>query len=187
MSTSSQPPLTLDRAVITLRIIVVGLGLGPLAFLGLVAFSFRPEPSEATLVTLIGAACAGMAIFARFAVGTWMDGVIRKHVATSLTDKSGHDTSPVPEPEQSELESRLLNALVARTIAPAAVIEGAAFANAVAYCLEGHSLSALVALGCVAALAISFPWRDQASAWLDSERRGIEELRALGTWRRQTE
>jgi len=180
MSTSSRPPLTLDRAVVTLRLVIAGLGLGPLLFLGFVAVEVRPEPSDAVLVTMVGAACAGMAIFVRFAVGTWMDGVIRSHAAKCMREPGNEEAPNASSPDRSDLESRLLNGLVARTIAPATVMEGAAFANAVAYCVEGHALSALVALGCVAALAISFPWRDQAGAWLESARRGIDEFHTFG-------
>jgi hypothetical protein len=174
---------TVDRiagVVWTLRIIIPALAGGLLVFT-LVAFfvhqgQAQPGHGEVFL-SLIGAAFAVAAIFARMLVPALMVRSGCQRIARGVRDPSAVWTAE--QALRSTDSEQLLAVFGAKTIVGGAILEGAGFFNPVAYIIEGQGYSLVLALILVVGIMIGIPTRHGLESWLEQQQRRIQEIRDL--------
>ena len=164
----------------TMQIIVAALTVGCFGFLVVaVAVVGGPkEPSETPLFTYLFSALAVCLVLARFIVPGIFIAQARKKI------RQGTWTSPVQHIEadwakQNSDIGKLTQVLVSRTIIAAAILEGAVFMLLTAYFVEQSSLSLILAVLLIIALAAQISTRSRVEGWLDEQMRLLDEERAF--------
>ena len=164
----------------TMQIIVAALTVGCLCFLvvALVVVGGPQEPSEMPVVTYLFSAITVCLVLARFIVPGIFVAQARRKI------RQGTWTSPVQHVEadwakQNSDIGKLTQVLVSRTIMAAAILEGAAFMLLTAYFVEQSSLSLVLAVLLIVALAAQIPTRSRIEGWLQEQMRLLDEERAF--------
>ena len=100
-------------------------------------------------------------------------------------ERIAHGTEPVvtrrfPETNMPDSEqAKLLMLLNTTTIVGAALLEGAAFANLVAFMLEGQVYSLILAALMLVGILLAIPTRRRVEDWLEVQSRRIQEFRQM--------
>ncbi len=179
----------LKPAIMTLRIIVMALTTGVVAF-AITAILIRrqqaaaPADDVAGLLTTLGIAAAPVAfLLSRFLPGIFV-AKARGQIASGqigLPSESNSRETSGPQSSLGQLgdDEKLFTVYQTRTIISAALLDGVAFLNIVAF-LSGGSLIAL-GLGLLLALAIvaQFPRVSRVVEWIEAQRRLMAEEKLL--------
>jgi hypothetical protein len=179
----------LKPAIMTLRIIVVALATGVVAF-AVTAIVIRvqqavaPANDTAELLTTLGIVAAPVAfLLSRFVPGLIV-ATSRRQIASgqygSPAESNPHQTGgPQSSLRQLGDDGKLFTVYQTKTIISAALLEGAAFLNIVAYLLGGSPIA--LGLGLLLALAIValFPRNSRVVEWIEGQRRLMAEEKLL--------
>ena len=179
----------LKPAIMTLRIIVIALATGVVAF-AITAIVIRmqqaaaPANDAAGLLTTLGIAAAPVAfLLSRFLPALFV-AKTRGQIASGQYGVPAGSNSRETNGPQSSLgqlgdDGKLFTVYQTKTIISAAVLDGAAFLSIVAFLLGG-SLIAL-GLGLLLALAIvaMFPRTSRVLEWIEAQRRLMAEEKLL--------
>lgn len=179
----------LKPAILTLRIIVVALATGVVAF-AVAAIVIRMQQAQAPaieaagLLTILGIAAAPVAfVLSRFVPGLFA-GKARRQIASGQFGPPGGANPDQTGGPQSSLvqlgdDGKLFMVYQTKTILAIALIEGAAFLNIIAFLLEGSPIA--LGLGLLLALVIValFPRTSRVVEWIASQRRLMAEEKLL--------
>ncbi len=163
----------------TAQLIVGSLASGVVIFLVIVVVimqaPLRPFDPQA-VVSLTMAAFALTCIPGRlFVPGLIVNAGCQKIALGLWPPLSRQSHSPLPDTE----EGPLMQLFLTKTIIGAAILEGGALGNLVAYMIEGQIYSlALAVLGIIGILA-AFPTRRILDEWLERHMRRVQEMRDL--------
>ncbi len=163
----------------TLQIIVGALAAGVFFFLLIVVVilrsPLRPFDPQA-IVSLTMAAFALTCIPGRlFVPGLIVNAGCQKIALGIWKPLSRQPNQPLPDTD----EGKLMQLLTTKTIIGAAIVEGGAFGNLVAYMLEGQSYSIVLAVLGIVAILAAFPTRHGIDDWLQRQLRRVKEMRDL--------
>ena len=98
----------------------------------------------------------------KIAAGTWNPG-------------RGNPQMPVAKTD----EGKLMQMFLTKSIIGAAILEGGAFANLIAFMLDGQIYSLVIAILFALGILMSFPTRNGMSEWLDNQMRRLQETQHL--------
>jgi hypothetical protein len=155
-----------------LSIIIIAMMAGPLAFLTfLLVMQPTDDPPRSGNLTLIAAAFAAVQIVITIFVTKIIERVHRRAVVEGRPLGSNM-AAPTGDAQG------LLAGLQVRRILVAALLEGAAFFNLVAYLIERVPYTLAVVLVLIGGIGMLFPLRSFVEDWLDRELRTVNELRA---------
>lgn len=173
MSMDSKNPL-FDGNLRALQIIHGALAAGVLFFLGIVVLVLREgeflgkQPWSVTpLITLVAIVFGVAAIVAHIAVPGLLVASQRKAMAKTA------------KTEQGDFDG-ILALYSTQKIVGAALLEGAAFFNTIAYFLEGTAIPLLLALLLVVLILNRIPSRDGMTRWVNAQLVQLREERHLG-------
>lgn len=164
----------------TLQIIIGALISGVLILATIVVLRGGGELAEdrVPMLTIAGVVFAVAGAAASLVVPKLMDAAFQKAHATgqptALPQAAGMPTS-LGEPGQ------WLAFVQTRTIIAAALLEGPAFLNAIAYMIEGQSVSLMIVAALLFCLAMLFPTVDRLTNWISVQIRRVEEQRQLAS------
>ncbi len=163
----------------TAQIIVAALVAGVLIFAGVVYFmNMGGQPLQGQpMISMVMAALGGTLIVARF----FVPGLMVQSSCRSIADgtwKPAKSNQPGYVPPSNDRE-RLLAVYLTKTIIGAALLEGGAFANLVAYLLEGQWYSLVFGIALALAIAAGMPTQTGVESWVDRQLRQIEEIRSM--------
>lgn len=160
-----------------LRIIILALMAGPAIFLAFVAFVLPPPQAAdgdrpSTLITPVAAGMAG--ILASMSVV--LPQVIGAQGRKAIAERRPLGNSPSPPADDAVA---LLAGYQTRRIVAAALLEGGAFFNILAYLQERQWYSAAIAIALIVGVGMLLPIRTLVEQWLERELRAVRELRDL--------
>jgi hypothetical protein len=175
MMAGRTPDDELRSAAFTSQIIVLALATGVIVF-GVIAFflSFQLDESDAGILVYAMAALAAAAVLARMLAPALIAARARKAIAAGMWRPAGQ-AQAIAE----TLRGRLAEVYLTKTIVGSALLEGAAFANLVAYLLTGRTFSAAISALLLVGILLGFPTGDRVAAWVDGQQRLIEEEEGL--------
>ena len=159
--------------LVTMRILVGAMAAGVLVFLvlALAMASGRPDPESrishgAVLVACLAAiACA---IVPRL--------VTRSLLSAAAHGQAGQSAEPGgPAPEGQSAVGPLLGLYQTRLLVSAAILEGAALLNIVAYVLEKQPLSIAVAVILLLLMLVQFPSQRRVEDWVTRQLQDIDQ------------
>lgn len=160
------------------QIIIGGLCAGIVFFLliVLVFLGARVQPFDhQAVISFVMAAMAVTLLPLRLIV----PGVV---VSTACQRMAQHQPAQtaVEQAAAEQDERQLLPIYLTKTIIGAAILEAGAFANLVAFLLEGQVYSLGLAILCLLGIVVVFPTQRGVSEWLEAQIRRINEFRAAG-------
>ena len=166
----------LDNQLRVLQMILLFLigGVAGFMFILYVMLGARVQPFDPkAIISMVMAGLAVVALFARMILPGMIVQANVRRIAT------GSVAAGQPSPDQKELstEVQLLGVFFMKTIIGGALLEGAAFANLVAFMLEGQVYSILLVAVLLASMTIAFPTRGGLNDWLEDQARRINEAR----------
>jgi hypothetical protein len=147
------------------RIILLPLIAGPSAFLAFAVWQGDDGRQNIDAnIPLMAAGAAALAIVAALILPQIMSswhrrGMSHPEARRMLQAGGGNETS------------WLLGGLQSRAIVRAALLEGAAFFNIIAYQIEGQTFSLAIAVGLLLGIATTIPFRRSTEEWLERELR----------------
>jgi len=159
------------------QIIVAAMLVGCGAFLAIAMFinAMQTAPVDketSALITFVGVIVTFAVIGARMVIPA----VIVASTRQAILQGTPLPRSSAPRDAQAEEflartgdAGRLWLAFLTRTILGAAMLEGCAFFNLIAYLVEGTPLSLGIAIGLMAALACHFPTRSGVVHWIEDQ------------------
>ena len=155
------------RGAITSQIIVLALAAGVVAF-GAIAFSMGPmvEPGDQPIITYVFAGFAVMMAPARLLVPSLFASQNRRAIAAGTWRPSG-GAQAAPRTERGKFATICQT----KVIVGSALLEGAAFANLIAYMIEGQMLSAVISVLLLFGILLGLPTPGRFTAWVDHEQR----------------
>lgn len=174
----SQQQEYLDRFTTTVQIIIGALAFGVLAF-AIVVILMQPEQADADESGINSLMAAGAAVVALLMLMV-VPKILQSNMRQSIVD-GNFLVKNIPAPVATELgDFGSLTAMYQVTlIVGAAILEGAAFYNLIAYMLEHQSINLLFAVGLLIAILFKFPTRGGIESWINDEQTLIAELRAF--------
>jgi hypothetical protein len=175
MSTGFDPKKpSFDDNVRTLQIIHGALAAGVSFFLAIVVLMIRKgeilgkQPWSVTpMITMVAILFAVAAIVAHVVIPSLL--VTSQRKAMAKTAKT----------EQGDFDG-MVALYTTQKIVAAALLEGAAFFNTIAYFLEGTAIPLLLALLLVVLILNRIPSRDGMTRWIDAQLAQLREERHLG-------
>ena len=174
-SQKNSPEDEFRRVTIASQIIVLSLAAG-VVFFGAVALwiGAQEKAGEEAIVTYVMAALAVLAVAARLLIPALVASQGRKAMVAGVSQPPGQPpTSPATQRGGLELVYQT------KTIVGSALLEGAAFANLIAYMIEGQMLSVVMSVLLLFGILLGFPTAGRIAAWVDDQQRLIEEEQAL--------
>ncbi|WP_428307564.1 hypothetical protein [Lacipirellula sp.] len=147
------------------RIILLALIAGPASFLVFIAVQGgEPRPNAAQGLARWAAVTGGLAFVGSLILPTIMTAQHRRGISAPQVRQSiaANGGDPI---------SWVLAGLHSRVIVRAALLEGAAFFNGMAYMTERQPYSIAVAAALLACIAASFPFRRSTEEWIERELR----------------
>lgn len=179
----------LKLAIMTLRIIVLALATGVVAF-AIAAIVIRMQQAAAPandadgLLTILGIAAAPVAFLLSRFLPILIVAKARGQIASGQYGVPAEPSSRETTGPQSSLvqlgdDGKLFTVYQTKTIIAAALLDGAAFLNIVAFLLGGSPIA--LGLGLLLALAIAslFPRVSRVVEWIEGERRLMAEEKLL--------
>ena len=163
----------------TLQVIVGAIVVGCVIFtvVAVVVGSMAGKPASPGIISYLAVGLAAVMIVARSVVLGLMASRGRKSIAQNRTGATANPAvSGAPSAgEMSPERARLAGLFMARTIAGAAILEGAALFSLVAYLVENSPISLAAALVLLVFIVLQFPTLSRATAWLDDQERRLRE------------
>lgn len=162
---NEQTPQQLDQAVKVMRLIIVALTMGVVMFGVITLFlQVADRGGRPILIAWIAAGFAVVNLLMRQVMGTVLSASARKQIAAGTWQPPQKNSVRVPE--NATHADRLLMSFQTRLIVRAALLEGAAFFNLIAFMIERQTWSFGIA-GALAAINLStFPSRDSVLYWI---------------------
>lgn len=179
----------LRPAILTLRIIVMALAAGVVIF-AVTAILIRlqqaqaPADDAAWMLTILGFAAAPVAfVLSRFVPSVFVAKARRQIANGQFGPPAGANTNPTDGPQSSLFQlgddGKLFMVYQTKTILAAALLEGAAFLNVVAFLLGGIPIALVLALLLTLAIVAMFPRTSQVVEWIETQRRLMAEEKLL--------
>jgi hypothetical protein len=165
---SRVPAARLRAMQIIAGTLILGVAMMLTVFVVLRNLSNAPRPPQVPVLTYVGVAFALMAVIAHF--------IVPRNVLKNATSRRQWDDEPVfstapadPEQAPGDREPSALPLYQTRMIIGMALLEGAAFYQAIAYYVEGQPLA--LGLGCLLLLGliVQFPTRSRVERWLENQ------------------
>ncbi len=172
----------LNQHLRPMQIIVGALAAGAVTFMCVAPFvvAGRREvgPANPLVMQYTGLALTFLAILAWMLVPWYFAGGLRQAIADGkpLTNRP-----MVPAPPGVGDVQPLKEMYMTRLILGAAILEGAAFFNVVAYILERQPISLVVAGVLVILLLAQMPTWGRMQGWAESDLATLKQLRAMGS------
>ncbi len=179
----------LGPAIMTLRIIVAALATGVVAF-AVTAIVIRlqkapPPPADvAWVLTALGIAAAPVAVLlSRFVPAQF----VAKSRAQIAGGQFGSPAGPVPNPAGEQQlglgqfgdDGKLFTVYQTKTIISAALLEGAAFLNIIAFLQGGSPIAFCLGLLLALSIVAMFPRTSRVVEWIEAQRRLMAEEKLL--------
>jgi hypothetical protein len=167
----------------TLQTIVAALTVGCVGFLAIVLFMVGGPADSPDLPLLTYAACgvAASMVLARIIVPGIIVAQARRKIrddaGTSATGKTPAVSVDPTEPDPNAV--KLVQVFMTRTIAAAAILEGAVFLLLLAYLFERSPVSLVFVIVLIVALVAHIPTRSRAEGWVEEQMRLLDEERAF--------
>ncbi len=159
------------------QIIIGALAAGVVSFLIIVIvfLGAHVEPFDpGAIVSMVMAAFALTVILVRlFIPGTIVSSGCRKIAQGTWTSTQPNIATPDTN------EGKLLQLFLTKTIIGAALLEGGAFGNLVAFMIEGQIYSIILAVLFLLGILIGFPTRRGLAEWLETQLRRVQEIHDL--------
>jgi hypothetical protein len=172
----------LKTAARTQQIIVGALAAGVWTFLAVALVLFLDEPvnqGDEPFLSYLGIGCAVLALVAWGTVPGMIGGRMRELI---VAGKADHLTlKPFDSPDLGDV-GPLGGIYQLRIIVGAAILEGAAFFNLVAYMIEQQMFSLAVAGILAVVIMASMPTYGRLESWVQSELTTIEQLRQMHSY-----
>lgn len=168
----------IGRVTTALQIITSALAFGVLVF-AIVVISMQPEQAAADDGGSNGLIAAGMAVVALVA-SVIVPGIMRANMRRTIADGKPLGLN-VAAPAAKELGDvgALATVFQATRIVGAAILEGAAFYNLIAFMFGRQTINLAFAAGLLIAILFKFPTRGAVESWINDELKLLEELRAF--------
>lgn len=170
---SQQKPVVDKQQMLrVMQIIAVALIIGPCVFAFVVAMLPLEAEQQSQLIALIAAAFGAATIVLRTVIPPIVAGSQRRQRITPLFQgASGGDIGGDPERQSARetAERSLYQVYQSKMIVEMALLEGAAFFNVIAYMIEEHWWSLVVAGALVVFMAGTFPTRGRVQAWVQDQ------------------
>ncbi len=161
-------PRDFDKYILGMRIVVVALVMGVVTFAAVAFFiSGNAEPDKQPLVAFIGLAFAAIILVVREIVPNVIVTSARKKIANGSWQPPRQAASPIPK--DATPEEKLLFTYRSRLIIRAALLEGAAFFNLVAFVIHHQWWSFAIAAVFAAINLSTIPTRDGLLSWIDRQ------------------
>ncbi len=168
-----------DGLLRTAQLITFALATGVILFLVIVTVFLGARVQafeEGAMISFAMAAIAVVAIFARlFVPGLVVNSSCQRIATGTFVINPGQSNTVLPDTD----EGKLLQVFLIKTIIGAAILEGGAFGNLVAFMLEGQIYSIVLAIICLLGVVVAFPTRSGLSEWLESRQRRLSEFRSM--------
>jgi hypothetical protein len=181
-STESKLADQLKPQAMTMRLIVGALALGVLSTV-VVSVLLRADrglaegPLQFELITWFGIIAAPVAVVASRIVPILIVRTARKRMVAGdyrLTYAGADKAYAINESDA------LAGLYQTTTIVAAALLEGAAFLNVIAFLLEGNPISLGLAIGLAMGILAMYPSGQRIAIWIELQLRLIEEHRQVG-------
>ncbi len=167
-----------DGLLRTAQLIIGALASGVFFFLIIVTLFLgaRVQPFDVSaMISLVMAGFALASIPTRLLVpGLVVNTNCRKIAQGTWVSVQRQPNAPLPETD----EGKLLQVYLSKTIIGAAILEGGAFANLVAFMLEGQIYSIVLAVLLLLGILAAFPTRTGLTEWVESHLRRVQEFRS---------
>jgi hypothetical protein len=178
----------MGRVIRPLQVIVAALVMGCLFLLTVVTLmpSSGPAPQQAW-INYMGLAFVLAALIAHEVAVRWIVSRGRRRIAAGTIPPAAN--SPGPGLSGQDFLARMGDAGLlyivyqARTIAGAAIVEGAAFLMLVIFMMERQPWTVAVAIVLIAGIALHFPTHASVCQWIDRQLRLMSEERDCGAAR----
>jgi hypothetical protein len=179
MSEGKAPEYYGQGIVRTAQLIVVALVVGVVVFAGIVFYLGMggQPPQGPPMISLVMLAVAASAVAARF----FIPGLLTQSACRAIADgtwKAAPTSRPGYTPPATDRE-KLKSVFLSKTIVASALLEGGAFANLVAYMLEGQWFSLVFGIVLALGIAAGIPTHAGVESWVDQQLRRVEELRSM--------
>lgn len=160
-ASSGQGNGNFTQTVTTVRIIVGALVMGVMTFTAISVAAGKWNPNQFTQLQILVCLSPLLTFPPALIIPRMIAKAHRKNLPPAPDDSVSRDTFGPP--------------FQTGTIVGAALVEGTAMFAAIAYLLEGHYASLIVAMVCLMALMLFFPLPGRAEEWADEQ---------LGLWKR---
>jgi F0F1-type ATP synthase membrane subunit c/vacuolar-type H+-ATPase subunit K len=155
-----------------LRIVVVALCVGVLTALGILTWmrSRQPPPPPfpgQPLLSWIGLAFAVLAVVGSQVVPGMLARSGRQRIARELA--ASGSTATLSVPGEAVRDPRWWGLYQTKMIVGCALLEGAAFYQAIAFLLEGEQWTAALAVALLVGIALHFPTRPGVEQWIEAQ------------------
>lgn len=172
----NEKPADFDALLRTVQIIVFALVSGVVMFMAIVLLfmgaGVQPFDTGA-VVSMVMAAFGASAILARLLVpGLMVDANCRRIAQGSGNANQRHPGAKLPDTD----EGKLMQVFLTKTIVGSAFLEGGAFANLIAFMLEGQIYSIVLSVLLLLGILAGFPTRSGLSEWLETQSRRLREM-----------
>jgi hypothetical protein len=159
-----------------LQIIILALFAGVLSYVGFILFADPQQAADRPILAPLGAVFAVILVVLSVVVPRMIGA---QHRRAAVEGRSS--ISPAAPAVWQSLGDgvSLLSGFQVQRIIGAAMLEGAAFFNAVAYQLERQRYSLAIVAALMACLLTLVPLRARVEEWLAQEMRAVKELRDL--------
>ena len=171
----------LKQVTRTCQIIVGALALGVIVFAGVVLAQEvqPPEQDKTEVLTIVGVIFALVAIVLAVLVPKMVVFSMRRLVLEGKPILLPKQSRPIPLPEELGEAGPLAIVYQTQLIVGAAILEGAAFMNLVAYMLGQQTMNLGLAALLLIALFFKFPTLDRVEQWVEGQLKVIEEMRSF--------
>jgi len=172
-----QLPSAATATARTTQIIVMAMVMSLMTFMGVLLVKGNAGQGNAGLLTMIGAAMAGVLFVVRCVLPSMMVSAQRPQLAERLPDGPLEPTAEGQRDADSAAFHPLYGLFQTKTILAAALLEGPALLNLVAFMFEGHQISLIITGVLIALLLTLFPTAASVESWVEGEIAAIEQMR----------
>lgn len=161
-------PRDFEMSVRGMQIVVAALVMGVVMFAAITVFISRDaKPDEQPVVAFMGLAFAAIVLVAREIVSKVTVTSARRKIANGSWQPRQQTVRPVPK--DLTPEEKLLFTYQSRLIVKAALLEGVAFFNLIAFVIHQQWWSFAIAAVFAAINLSTFPTRDGLLSWIDEQ------------------
>ena len=168
----------LKQIATTTQIIALALIVGVVAFGGIILFlELGPkEPVETLFISIFAVGIGIASVFIAPVISRMIVTGMRRSI---MAGKSIRMASASAISEEAGVVGKLAHVYQTQQIISRAVLEGAVFMNLVAYTVEGHPISLVVAVMALIAMFFRFPTQGYLGKWVREEMTTIDQLQDI--------
>jgi hypothetical protein len=174
----------IDALTRTCQIIVAALIMGVIFFLAIVLVVVPPFANKgnglpANLITYLALGIGAANLVLSFVVPGLVTANGRRQIAREVPAKTNDAEKPLRLVDATSDTPRLAILYQTQLIIGAALLEGAAFFNGIAFMLERQPITLFACVVLLVAMAWRMPTSDRVNAWIDGQAMQLQEDRQL--------